>query len=211
MTWLLTWLSSRMLVAAAGAVLVLAALGLGGWWWADATERRASAAYAEPLSRLTDTRAGALSPEARTAIANDLEAAMARYPSATLAAQAAWELGNVRYAERAWERARRAWAITLARSPSPTLRTLARASIGYAWEAEGNLPKATEGYQAALAGLRSGDFDYEEMLMALGRVQESAGDKAQAVETYRRLLREQPQGLRVDDARSRLASLGAAP
>jgi tetratricopeptide (TPR) repeat protein len=207
----MTWLSPRRLVAVGGGVLVLAALGLGGWWWADATERRAAAAYAEPLGRLAEARAGSLSPETRVAIANDLEAAMARYPSATLAAQAAWELGNVRYAERAWERARRAWAITLARSPSPTLRTLARAGIGYTWEAEANLPKATEAYQAALAGLRPGDFDYEEVLMALARVQESAGDRAQAVETYRRLLREVPQGLRVDDARSRLASLGAAP
>jgi tetratricopeptide (TPR) repeat protein len=200
-----------MLVAVGGAALALIALVLGGWWWADATERRAAAAYAAPLSRLAEARAGALSPDARTAIANDLEATMARYPSATLAAQAAWELGNVRYAERAWERARGAWAITLARSPSPTLRTLARAGIGYAWEAEGNLPKALEAYQAALAGLRPGDFDYEELLMALGRVQEATGDRAQAVETYRRLLRELPQGLRVDDARGRLASLGATP
>jgi tetratricopeptide (TPR) repeat protein len=207
----MSWLSPRRLVVAGGVVLVLAALGLGGWWWADANERRAAAAYAEPLGRLAEARAGTLTPEARAAIANDLEAAMARFPSAALAAQAAWEIGNMRYAERAWERARRAWAITLARSPSPTLRTLARASIGYAWEAEANLPKATEAYQAALAGLRPGDFDYEEVLMALARVQESAGDKAQAAETYRRLLREVPQGLRVDDARSRLASLGAAP
>jgi tetratricopeptide (TPR) repeat protein len=207
----MTGLSPRMLIAAGGALVVLVALGLGGWFWADRSERRATAAYAEPLARLADARAGSLTPQARAAIAGELEAAMAQYPSATLAAQAAWELGNVRYAERDWERARRAWAITLARSPSPTLRTLARAGLGYAWEAEGNLPKATEAYQTALAGLRPGDFAYDEMLMALARVQELAGDTTAAVASYRRLLSETPQGLRVDDARARLAALGATP
>jgi tetratricopeptide (TPR) repeat protein len=165
----------------------------------------------EVLARLAEARPGSLTAEARAAVARDLEAVLARYPSAALAGQAAWELGNLRYAERDWERARRAWEITLARSPSSTLRTLARAGIGYAWEAEGNLAKAREAYQAALAGLKPGDFDYEELLMALARVQEQDGDKAAAVETYRRLVRELPQGLRVDDARGRLASLGATP
>lgn len=207
----MTWPTPRMLVGGGAALVVLAALAVGAWLWMDATERRATAAYAEPLARLADARPGALSSEARTALARDVEAVLGRYPSARLAAQAAWELGNLRYAERDWARARRAWEITLARSPSPTLRTLARAGIGYAWEAEGDLAKAKDAYQAALTGLRPGDFQYEELLMALGRVQELAGDKPGAVETYRRLLRELPQGLRVDDARSRLASLGAAP
>lgn len=207
----MTWPSPRVLVTTGVAVIVLGALGAGAWLWADLAERRAAAAYAEPLARLADARAGSLTPEARAAIAGDLEAVMARYPSAALAAQAAWELGNVRYAQRDWGRARRAWAITLSRSPSPTLRTLARAGIGYAWEAEGNLPKAMEAYQAALAGLRPGDFEHEELLMALARVQEISGDNTAAVETYRRLLREAPQGLRGDDARGRLAALGATP
>jgi tetratricopeptide (TPR) repeat protein len=205
------WLSPPVLITAGVAVAVLGALGVGAWLWADMAERRAATAFAEPLARLADARAGSLTPEARAAIAGELEAVIAQYPSAALVPQAAWELGNVRFAQRDWERARRAWAITLSRSPSPTLRTLARAGIGYAWEAEGNLPKATEAYQAALAGLRPGDFDYEELLMALARVQELGGDKAAAVETYRRLLREAPQGLRVDDARGRLAALGASP
>ena len=47
--------------------------------------------------------------------------------------------------------------------------------------------------------------------MALARVQEISGDNTAAVETYRRLLREAPQGLRGDDARGRLAALGATP
>jgi predicted TPR repeat methyltransferase len=47
--------------------------------------------------------------------------------------------------------------------------------------------------------------------MALARAQEQSGDKTAAVETYRRLLRERPGSLRADEARSRLASLGASP
>jgi tetratricopeptide (TPR) repeat protein len=168
-------------------------------------------AYVEPLARLAAARSTTLSPEARAAISRDLESALAQYPSASVAPDAAYELGNLRYAERDWARARSAWEVVSTHAPSPTLRTLARTGIGYAWEAEGDLAKAGEAFSRALSGLRPGDFSFEELLMAQARVQEVRGEKAAAVETYRRLLREMPQSLRADDVRSRLGSLGAAP
>src|SRR5262249_58908513 len=101
--------------------------------------------------------------------------ARARYPRGARAPLGADELGNVRYGERDWARARAAYEITAARSASPTLRALARAGVGYAWEAEKNLAKAGESYQAALAGLKPGDFYYEDLLLDLARAQEQTG------------------------------------
>jgi len=207
----MTWRSPRGLLAAGVGVLVLAGLGFGAWLWAEARERRAVGAYVEPLARLAAARSTAPSPEASAAIARELEGALAQYPSASVAPEAAYELGNLRYAARDWARARSAWEVVSAHAQSPTLRTLARAGIGYAWEAEGNLPKAREAYGRALAGLRPGDFYFEELLMAQARVQEQSGETAAAVETYRRVLRDVPNSLRADDVRSRLGSLGAAP
>jgi tetratricopeptide (TPR) repeat protein len=201
----------RWLLAGGVGVLLLAVLGLGAWLWAEARERRAVGLYLEPLARLAMTRGGELSAEARAAIARELESALGQYPSASMAPEAAYELGTLRYAERDWAGARGAWEIVSLQAQSPTLKTLARAGIGYAWEAEGNLAKAREAYSQALAGLRPGEFHFEELLMALARAQEQSGDKTAAVETYRRLLRERPGSLRADEARSRLASLGASP
>lgn len=207
----MTWLSPRAWLAAGLGVLMLAGLGVGAWFWAEARERRAVGAYVEPLARLAAARSTTLSPEARAAIGRDLESALAQYPSASLAPDAAYELGNLRYAERDWARARSAWEVVGSHAQSPTLRILARAGIGYSWEAEGNLAKAQEAYERAQAGLRPGDFYFEELLMARARIQERSGDKKAAIETYRRLLREVPQSLRIDDIRNRLGILGAAP
>jgi tetratricopeptide (TPR) repeat protein len=209
MTWP-AWLSGRVLAAAGAGLALLAAAALGGWLWSEARERRAAAVLAGPLARLSTARGSPLTPETRAGIARDLEAALAQQPAAGLAAQAAFELGNLRAAERDWPRARSAWEVAVARGTG-TMRILAQAGIGYAWEAEGNLPKALDAYQAAIAPLKRGDFHYEELLLAIARVQELRGEKAAAVETYRRFLREAPGSPRAEDVRIRLAGLGVAP
>ena len=111
----------------------------------------------------------------------------------------------------AYAGARGAWEIALARAAdAPTLRTLARASIGYAWEAERKYGSAAEAYRAALAGLQPKDFLYEQLLVSLGRVQEVTGQMAEAVATYRRVLAEVPQARQADQVRARLLALGAS-
>jgi len=199
---------ARILVAAGAVAAVVAAAAGGAWWWSAAAAQRAMSAYAAALAQAQQAQASAA---ARAAAVAGLEAALARYPSAAVADQAAFELGNLRYRDRDWPRARAAYEIALARSGSPTLRTLARLGLGYTWEAEKNYPKALEAYRAALTGLKPGDFEYEELLLDVARVQELAGKTGEAIATYRRILRELPRGRRVDDVRSRLASLGATP
>lgn len=205
------WRSLRALVVVVAAVIVLAAAGVGAWLWSASRTSAAMAAYAVALARVQDTRGAQPSPEARTAAIQSLERTLSTYPSAPGAGTAAYELGNLRYAAQDYVRARAAYQIAVSQSPSPTLRTLARAGTGSAWEAEKNYASANQAYRDALAALKPTDFYYEELLVDLGRVQELAGQKDDAIATYRRILKDIPKSLRADDVRGRLAALGATP
>ena len=81
--------------------------------------------------------------------------------------------------------------------------------MAYTWEAERNYPKAVEAFKTALTGIGPKDFYYEELLLGLGRTQELAGQKAEAIATYRRALSELTQSRRAEEIRARLAALGA--
>ena len=204
-----SWPSGRLLIGLAGGVVLVAALAVGGWLWSASQQQHGAAAYAEVLGRLAMAAGRPLAPEAQAAAQRDLESALARYPSAALAGQAAYLLGNLRYDNHDYGRARAAYEVAMGRSTSRTIRTLAQTAVGYTWEAERNFPKAVEAYQAGLQGLKPADFQYEELLIDLGRAQELAGRREAAIQTYRRVLQEVPKGLRADDVLTRLASLGA--
>lgn len=199
-----------MLIALAGGVVVVVALAVGGWFWYSAVQSRTLAAYAEALSRLRAVQGPQTKPEDRAAAAREVEAILARYPSSSAAPQAAYELASLKYDAGDYQAARRAYEVVLAGGASGTLRTLARAGVGYAWEAEREYAKAIEAYRVALDGLGSKEFYYETLLSDLGRSQELAGKRTEAASTYTRLIKEFPQGKRVDDIRLRLARLGAS-
>ena len=203
---------ARKLSIAAAAVLAVLLAGVGGWYWYAAAESRAAAAYAVAM-----TRAGSVltrsnpAPEVRAAAIKDLEAALAAYPSASMAAQAALELGSLRYTDRQYGPARAAYQIAAGRSGAGTLRALARVGVAATWEAERNFGNAIEAYQTALNDLRPKEFLFEDTLVDLARVQELSGKKDEAIATYRRLLKDVPQTRRLEDVRARMASLGATP
>jgi len=207
----LPWPAWRSVLLAGGAVAVVAALGAGGWLWSEAQARRAEAAYAGPLARLTG--GGQPEPPAtdRDKAIQELEAALGQYPASPVAPLAAYELGNVRHGQREFARARALYEVAAARAESPTIRVLARIGLGYGWEAERNFAKAAEVFQAALASAKPGDFQYGELLLDLARVQAAAGRGEDSVATYRRFLKELPASPRADEVKSRLARLGAAP
>jgi tetratricopeptide (TPR) repeat protein len=206
----MAWASPRGALLGAPIVIALLALGIGVWYWQAAEERRASSVYAAAMARLATAR-GQDAAATRVAAARDLEAALETYPSAGMAAQAALELASVRYADRQYAPARSAYEVALARAGSATLRTLARLGIASTWEAERDFPKAADTYRAVLGDLKPQEFQYEETLIDLARVQELAGRKDEAIQTYRRLLKDVPSTRRAEDVRTRLASLGATP
>lgn len=202
-------ISRRTLLAIAGGVVALAVLGTAGWFWYANEQHRALATYAEAFARLRAAQSPQAAPEARSAALRELEASLARFPSSSAAPQAAYQLAGLRYDAGDYGAARGAYEVVLARGTRGTLGTLARAGIGYTWEAERDYAKAIEAYVAALAPLGPRDFHYEALLVDLGRAQELAGRKPDAITTYQRVLKELPQARRAEEIRARLLSLGA--
>jgi tetratricopeptide (TPR) repeat protein len=204
-----TWPAPRTLIAAAVGVVLLAAAAFGGWYWYDVQQRRVGAAYAEVMTRAYAAQTPQVTGDARARVAHDLEELIARHPSGRSAAEAAYELGNLRYAAQQYPGARSAYELTIARGASPTVRTLARVSVGYTWEAERNFQKAVDAYQTVARDLGPKDFLYEQTLLDLARAQELAGRATDAIETYQRLLKDVPAARRADEVRARLVALGA--
>lgn len=207
----MTWPSTRTLLTAGVVVIVIASIATGGWLWSRAGQQAARQAYAAASTRVQAARGPGANAEVRAAARRELEAVLDRYPSAPWVAEATYELGNLRFEAKEYATAREAYGRALAAGASPTIRRLARVGIGYTWEAEGDYAKAIDVYQGALGDLKPGDFLWDELVIALARVQELAGRKAEAIASYRRLLAEAPGSPRAEEVRMRLASLGVGP
>jgi len=205
----LTLPTGRTLVIAGAAALAVVALAAGGWYWHTVSQRHALAAYADALTRAQPALAPQATADAKATGIRELESALTQYPSGSGAAQVAYELGNLRYDAQQYAQARGAWELAVAQGPPQTIRALSLGGIAYTWEAERNYAKAVEAFKIALTGLGPKDFYYEDLLLSLARTQELAGQKAEAIATYRRALTELAQGHRVEEIKARLAALGA--
>jgi tetratricopeptide (TPR) repeat protein len=205
----LTLPTRRTLLLGSVTVLVVAALAAGGWYWRTVSQRHAMAAYADALTKAQPALSPQATADARAAGIRDLEAALTQYPSGPGAAQVAYELGNLRFDAQQYGQARGAWELAVAQGAPRTLRTLSQGGVAYTWEAERNYAKAVDAFKTALTGLGPKDFYYEELILGLGRTQELAGQKAEAIATYRRALGDLAQSRRVEEIKARLAALGA--
>jgi len=205
----LTLPTPRTLMLAGAAVLVVAALSAGGWYWRTVSQRHAMAAYADALTRAQPALGPQATTDARATGIRDLEAALTQYPSGPGAAQVAYELGNLRFDAQQYGQARGAWELALAQGAPRTIKTLSEGGVAYTWEAERNYGKAVDAFKIALTGLGPKDFYYEELLIGLGRTQELSGQKADAIATYRRVLGELAHSRRLEEIKARLAALGA--
>jgi tetratricopeptide (TPR) repeat protein len=173
-------------------------------------ESRGLAALAGATALLPPDGAPA-APEARDRAIKALEGVLAEYPRLSAAPQAAYQLGNLKYAAGRYEEARAVYALALSRGASGTAATMAGMGIGYAWEAERKYSEAAAAYQAVAARLGPKDFLFEEALAAEARAQEQAGKPAIALELYQRLLRELPDSRQAEDLRNRVANLKSQP
>jgi tetratricopeptide (TPR) repeat protein len=205
----LTLPTRRTLLLGSVTVLVVGALVAGGWYWRTVSQRHAMAAYADALTKAQPALSPQATADARAAGIRDLEAALTQYPSGPGAAQVAYELGNLRFDAQQYGQARGAWELAVAQGAPRTLRTLSQGGVAYTWEAERNYAKAVDAFKTALTGLGPKDFYYEELILGLGRTQELAGQKAEAIATYRRALGDLAQSRRVEEIKARLAALGA--
>jgi tetratricopeptide (TPR) repeat protein len=199
----------RTLVVAALVALGLLLVAGGGWAWWQAQQQRVRAAFAEVMPRVQVAQAPDATAEARAAAVQALEQVLQRYPSAGPVAEAAYELGNLRYAAGQYAPARSAYEIALGRGPSGTLGALARAGVARTWEAQRDFARAVEAYQALVRDLEPRSFLYEDALIDWARALELAGRKPEAIAAYQRVLKDVPTARRADEVRIRLAGLGA--
>jgi len=208
--WLPPLPSRRTLLITAGAGALVLLVAVGAWAWYDAQQRRMQAAYADVLLRVQVADAPDTPAEGKLAAARDLEQVLARYPSARAVPQAAYELGNLRFAARDYAGARAAYALAVQRGGTGLVRALARSSIGRTWEAERDFAKAADAYAELVKALDPRSFLYEDALIDQARALEMAGRKPEAVAAYERVLKEVPTARRADEIRMRLAALGTA-
>jgi tetratricopeptide (TPR) repeat protein len=201
--------SGRTLILAGAAVLGLIVLGLGAWLWVSVGQSRGLAAYAEALARAEAGLAQDAPEAARSQSIREIEAVLAEYPSSRAASEAAYQLGNLRYANRQYAAARGAYEIALAGGAAGPIRALAAAGIAYTWEAEHDFSRAAEAFKRAGDRLRPEDFLYSDIQFGLARNQELGGQKDASIATYARILEEFPKGRPAEQARARLAALGA--
>ena len=192
----------------AGAVLIaLALVAAGGWAWYRAQESRGLEALAAASALLQPSDGQRGTPEARERAIKAFEGILAEYPRLSAAPQAAYQLGNLKYAAGQYAQARGAYEVALTKGASGSARALAAMGIGYAWEAEKSYANAAAAYGATVKRLGPKDFLYEEALMAEARAQELAGKPTVALDLYQRILREIPDSPHADNLRGRVASL----
>jgi tetratricopeptide (TPR) repeat protein len=201
----------RPALQAAAGLAVLAVLVLVIWTWYRWQESRGLAALAEATALVQMVERPDALPGTRDRAIRVLELVIADYPRLSAIPQAAYQLGNLKYASGQYAAARAAYELAIAKGASGALRALAAMGIGYAWEAEKNYPAAAQAHAMAVKGLGAKDFLYEEALMAQARDEALAGKPAVAVEIYQRLLREMPGTRHAEDLRNRVASLQGRP
>ena len=192
------------------ALIILAAVGLGwgGWMvWSTRAESHGAVALAQARFLLAQAQTPNAVPEAKERAQKALEDVVAEYPRLSSGAQAAYQLGNLRFAAGQYPQARAAFQVARSRGRSASLTSLASLGIGFTFEAEKNYEAAEKSFAETVKGASAKDFLYEEAMSDMARVQELGGKRAAALETYQKLLKELPDGRRAEELRARVATL----
>jgi len=192
------------------ALIILAAVGLGwgGWMvWSTRAESHGAVALAQARFLLAQAQTPNAVPEAKERAQKALEDVVAEYPRLSSGAQAAYQLGNLRFAAGQYPQARAAFQVARSRARSASLTSLASLGIGFTFEAEKNYEAAEKSFAETVKGAGPKDFLYEEAMSDMARVQELGGKRAAALETYQKILKELPDGRRAEELRARVATL----
>src|SRR5215831_10896573 len=181
------WL--RLALQVVGALLVIIIVTAGAWAWYRSRESRAHIALGATSMLVQRAEEPEAPPTARTAAIQGLEAVLTDYPRGSTAPQAAYQLGNLKYAAGQYAEARASYEVAIAKGATGSVRALAAMGVGYTWEAQKEYAKAATAYDAVVTSLAPKDFLYEEAIMAEARSQELAGKADAALDLYLRALR----------------------
>src|SRR5215813_7060730 len=116
------WLKPGLQAAAALAVVAIVVLAV--WTWYHWRESSGLAALADATLLAQEAQRPEALPGARDRASRALEAVLADYPRLSALPQAAYQLGNLKYADRQYQAARSAYELALAKGASGGLRTL---------------------------------------------------------------------------------------
>ena len=205
--WLADPRLRRWALPAVAGIVIVAAILVGATMWHRSQESRGEIALAAATLLVQQAAAPDAPPDARDKAIAALDGVLRDHPRFSGAGQAAYHLGNLRYAAGAYGPARGAYELALAKGGPASLRALSALGMGYTWEAEKDYAKAAAAYETAMKAMSPKSFLYEDALLALARVQELGGKPAEAAETYQRVLKEVPDTRRADDLKTRLAAL----
>ena len=182
--------------------------GSAAWSWLQYRESLAQRALA-PIAETTNQALGNGERGALAAAAERLKRFLGDHPRSRVSAEGWYLLGNVQFQLQNLDAALAAYD-EAGRRGSPSVAALSRLDLGYTREAKGDLRGALEAYNQALTGRTARDFLYGDLLLAKGRVLEQTGDRAGAIEAYKRFVHDLPSSARADEVRARLALLGVS-
>ena len=188
-------------VAIAGVVLL--ALGLGVWLWRQSRASRERNASIDLLGASQSIQQGNI------ALAqSDLEKLVARYEGTNAAAQAAFELANIYYSQGQFDRGITLLQQLAASSDDALTKAMAENGVGAGYEGAGKFADAAGHYRRAAELTRLED-ERDVYLANAARAYQAAGNKAEAVAIWRRLI--ESEGTQAAEARVRLGELTAEP
>jgi predicted negative regulator of RcsB-dependent stress response len=188
-------------IAIAGVVLL--ALGLGVWLWRQSRAARERNASIDLLGASQSIQQGNI------ALAqSDLEKLVARYEGTNAAAQAAFELANIYYGQGQFDRGITLLQQLASSSGDALMKAMAENGVGAGYEGAGKFADAAGHYRRAAELTRLED-ERDVYLANAARAYQAAGNKAEAVAIWRRLV--DSEGTQAAEARVRLGELTAEP
>jgi len=204
---------------AVAAIVIVGAVALGVVAWRDHVNSRAHAMLAEATT-VMDTRVGAPiapgTPGAGPSFPSDAErskAAVAKfraaadaYPSSDAGLYARYQEGSLQLALGAPAEAAKAFQQVIDRDGNGVYGQSARLGLAEAQAQEGQYDQAINGFKQ-LALLKDGAMPVDGVLMQLGRTYLQAGKRADAQQTFNRIVEEFPDSAFSSDAKRELDNL----
>lgn len=212
---------ARTLAIVAGGVILLGIAGLAARSWMNASEEQASfllgqivqtyrapvAASLESLQQaVPGTKTYTTTEERDQRLLELTDEVLARHGSSRAAPKALYYRGLALSGLKKPEEAAKSFLDLVTRYPDDFLAPMARFQLGRLREQEGNASEALIQYQA-LAEDAQGVFPKEEGLMGVARCQEALGRKDEAIETYRKIVRDFPESDYQFEARKKIDDL----
>ena len=198
----LIWVQTHTRHIAIAAVIVVA-FGLGGWLWRQSRAARERNASIDLLTAAQSIQTG------NVALAqSDLEKLVARYEGTNAAAQAALELATIYYSQGQYDRGIAVLEQLAKSSDDGLVKAMAENGIAAGHEGAGRFADAAVHYRRA-ADLTRLDDERELYLANAARAYQGAGNRAEAIALWRRLV--ESEGTQAAEARVRLGELSAEP